>query len=117
MMRMVVVLGTMRPVPLGLARRRRLGRRCSVRFASAAAEERERAAAPIFLRTLTVVCTNSASLLHFATATLADPFVSNESSSPHAEPAMDGRCLAATPPVAILLYTRMNEFVLVFLVV
>lgn len=106
MMMVVVVLGTMRPVPLGLARWRRGGRRCSVRFASAAAqaEERERAVASIFLRTLTVVCTDSAGLLHLATTTLTDPFVSNESSSPHAEPAMDGRCLAATPPVNIVLY-------------
>jgi hypothetical protein len=89
---MVTMLGAMRLVPLGWARRgRRVRRRyCSLASAAAQVEERERAVAPArsCLHTL-MVCTDSARLLHLATATLADPFVSGESSSPHAEPAMD----------------------------
>jgi hypothetical protein len=110
----VVVLGAVRPVPLGraLRGRRHTGGsrpRCSVRFAlataeAAQAEEREWAVAPArsFMGTLVVVRTDSARFLHLATATLADPFVSDESSSPHAEPAMDSRCLATTPPAVVL---------------
>lgn len=102
----VVMLGAVRPVPLGWALRGR--GRCIVRIALAVAEatqaeERERAAAPArsFMCPLTVVRTDSARLLHLATATLAFPFVSDEGPSPHAEPAMDGRCLATTPAAVI----------------
>jgi len=116
---MVLMLGAVRLLPLGWAMRgRRVMRRCcSLASAAAQAEERERAVSPArsCLLTLTA-CTESARRLHLATATLADPFVSSESSSPHAEPAMDGRCLAATVAV-ILLHIRiseMNELALVF---
>jgi len=120
---MMVMLGAVRPVPLGRAlrgrRRPRRGRsrRCSACIAlaiakAAQAEERERTAATArsFMRTLAVVRADSARLLHLATATLAFPFVSDEGSSPHAEPAMDGRCLATTPAAVFLLYIRTNEF-------
>jgi len=122
-----MTVGAVRHVPLGRALRvrQRRGRsrpRCSIRFAlateAAQAEERERAVAPAgsFMGTLTIVRTDCARLLHLATATLADPFVSDESSSPHAEPAMDGRCLATTPPAVVLLYIGMNELALVSIV-
>lgn len=95
-----MALGVVRPVPQGRARRGCSSAALAAVAEAAQAEERERAAAPArsFVRTLTVVRTGSARLLHLATATLADPFVPDKSSSPHAEPAMDGRCLATTPP-------------------
>ena len=108
----VMMLGAVRLLSIGWALcGRGRGRRGSSAFAvaeAAKAEERERAAAtaPSFIGTLTVVRARGASLLHLTTTTLADPFVPGEGSSPHTEPAMDGRRFATTAPTVVLLYIR-----------
>ena len=66
------------------------------------AEEREWAAAR-HLRLFAVVFTQSTRQLHLVAAFLANLLVASESSTPHTEPAMDGRCLRATTPAVFLL--------------
>jgi len=61
------------------------------------AEEREWAAS-----LLAVVFTQSTRQLHLVAAFLANLLVASESSTPHTEPAVDGRCLRATTPAVFL---------------
>jgi hypothetical protein len=68
------------------------------------AEEREWPAVPApSLRLLAVVFTQSTRQLHLVATFLANLLVASESSTPHTEPAMDGRCLRATTTAVFLL--------------
>jgi hypothetical protein len=78
---------------------------CNLRIATVAeaTEKREWAAVPASsLRFLSLVCTQSTRHLHLVAALLANPLVASESSTPHTEPAMDGRCLVATTSAVFL---------------
>jgi len=68
------------------------------------AEERKWAAVPAHsLRLLAVMITYSTRQLHLVAAFLANLLVASEGSTPHTEPAMDGRCLRATTPAVFFL--------------
>jgi hypothetical protein len=82
-------------------------RRCIATLAEAAkVEQREGSTVPasgLRLLLLLFIFTQSARHLHLVAALLPNPFIAGESSTPHTEPAMDGRCLSAMTPSVFLL--------------
>jgi len=73
--------------------------RCIATLAEAAkVEQREGSTVPaggLRLLLLLFIFAQSARHLHLVAALLPNPFIACESSTPHTEPAMDGRCLGA----------------------
>jgi len=76
--------------------------RCCMATVAEATKAQEREWAASSLRLLAVVFTISTRQLHLVAAFLANLLVASESSTPHTEPAMDGRCLRATTPAVFL---------------
>lgn len=72
------------------------------------AEERQWTAPARSLRLFAVVFSYGTRQLHLVASFLANLLVAGESSTPHTEPAMDGRCLRATT-AAVLLLLDQNE--------